>query len=176
MIYNKSTKIIFAITLFLNAFNLFAGQSQTANEDKDIEHITVTGEDQISVLRYAMYRAEEEFFNSFNDLTTNKDFKITCKKEPRHAFTRIVERQCKSAFESDIAFEITQRAIRSGRGGITNSPLKNEIYQEQEKIRKKQIAEMEKLIQENPKLMAKLIELNQAKAKLEHARKVDKSK
>lgn len=174
MIHNKSTKFIFAITLFLNAFNLFAEQSQTDSEDKDIEHITVTGEDQITVLRYAMYRAEEDFFDSFNDLTTKKDFKITCHNEQKHAFTRLKQRKCKSAFESDVAFELTQRALRSGRRGIENSPMKGEIYVAQERVRRKQLKEMERLLLESPELQAKLIKLNQAKANLAHAKQTNK--
>lgn len=162
MIIHKTAKFLLGISLLLSASKLFAEQNQITDDNKEIEQITVTGADQLSVLRYAMYRAEEDFFNSFNELTTNKDFKITCKKEPKHAFTRILERQCKSAFESDVAFELTQRAIRNG--GIEKSPMKGEIYVAQERVRRKQIAEMEKLLLENPEMQQKLIKLNQAKA------------
>lgn len=170
VIFSKPTKIVLVFALSLSYFNLHANQTSTNEKDDEMEHITVTGEDQLSVLRYNVYRAEEEFFNSFNDLLTNKDFKIACKNEKKHAFTRLKKRKCKSAFESDMSFEVTQTALRSGRGGIKNSPLKSEIHIEQQKLRKKQIAEMERLIKESPELQAKLIKLNQAKVKFESAK------
>ena len=154
----------------------FALTNDTKQEDENIEQITVTGDDQLSVLRYAMYRAEEEFFDSFNDLTTNKDFKITCHNEQKHTFTRLKKRKCKSAFESDMSFEVTQTALRSGRGGIKNSPLKSEIHIEQQKVRKKQIAEMKRLLLKSPELQAKLVKVNQAKVKFEQAKQTDKAK
>ena len=51
-----------------------------AQEQKpgDIEEIVVYGEPNVVQLRYAMYRAEEAFFDVFNSLNTIKDFKVKC--------------------------------------------------------------------------------------------------
>jgi hypothetical protein len=164
----KSIICLIAVSFTLHSAIPLAVEN-TEQPSEDIEQITVTGNDQINVLRYQMHRAEEEFFDFFNQLTTNKDFQITCKQEAKHGFTRIKQRNCSSAFETRIEFELTQDALRT-RGGLENVPLRGEIYTAQKIVRKKQLEEMKKLISENPDFQQKLIALNNAKAKFEQAK------
>ena len=150
-------------------------QLQSADTQEDIERITVEGSDQLSVLRHSFYRAEEDFFNLFNELTTDESFQITCKPKERHAFTRIKKRTCESKFQDEEEYAMTQKAIFNGSrrnedAWMARLPLQGEVYTQQRRLQKKQIAAMEALITENPELQQKLIKLNQAKQKYQDAK------
>lgn len=162
--------------------NAQTNMSQPENDSqKELERIIVEGDEQISVLRYNFYRAEEDFFNLFNELIDNESFRISCKQKERHAFTRIKQRSCESKFQDEEEYRMTQRAIQTGSrrydGTERNAghwmsrlPLQGEVYTQQKRLQKKQIAAMEALIVENPELQQKLIKLNEAKQKFEDAK------
>lgn len=146
-------------------------QTVASTTTKDIERITVDGDEQTSVLRYNYIRAEDSFFNAFNQLTDNTDFHITCEKKKRHSFTRIKLRDCESGFEKRITAELISEVMMRNRAAPSlGIPLPGQINAKQNKAREKQIEAMEVLIQQSPQLQEKLIALIEAKQKLDDAR------
>ena len=62
-----------------------------------IEEITVQGERTIYALRLAIESAETEVYNLFNELNSNDEFDVTCKKV-RYTRSRIPRRTCMAAY------------------------------------------------------------------------------
>lgn len=173
-------KTFYSISPFLLLLLLLqpAQAQPSQNTDEDMERITVDGSDLLITLRHNFYRAEEDFFSLFNELTTDKSFHITCDKKKRHAFTRIKQRDCESKYQDEESFKLTQRAIRSSNPTeaevwMKRLPMQGEEYREQRRMKKKQVEAMKKLVAENPELLAKLVALNEAKTKYEEAKAAD---
>ncbi|MEL7538042.1 MAG: hypothetical protein AAFM91_13410 [Pseudomonadota bacterium] len=146
-------------------------EAEPKSDDESIDEITVTGQGSVTSFRNQMFRAEDAFFDLFNQLTTEEDFEIVCERRRRHSFTRTTERYCESRFESRIAFELTQRNINLGSvESAIPVPLQGEYERQVKKRRDDQLKEMERVLLENPELQQKLIELNEAKAKYEEAK------
>lgn len=146
--------------------------ASTAKDGEPIDEVVVTAEGNLTFLRRQIIRAENDFYNLFNDLTSEDDFKIVCKKEKRHGFTNMIVRKCKSKYEDTIAFELTQRDRRLGSFERTSLPTtkQGEYEQRVAKRREEQLAEMARILQENPEFQQKLITLNEAKAKYDEVK------
>ncbi|MEM1262369.1 MAG: hypothetical protein AAGH76_08230 [Pseudomonadota bacterium] len=144
-----------------------------AQRDEAIDEVVVTAEGNLTYLRRQIVRAENDFYKLFNELTTEDDFKIICKKEKRHGFTNMIVRKCKSKYEDSIAFDLTQRDRRMGSFERTSLPTtkQGEYEQRVAKRREEQLADMARILQENPEFQQKLVTLNEAKAKYDEVKK-----
>lgn len=157
-------------SVFSQSKILQSSDNKTSTEAvEDIETIVIQGDDQIVVLRHNYIRAENDFFTSFNELTSDEDFKITCKKKKRHSFTRIVKRKCESAFESKI-FKQVMRETQRFDPNVAYLPPPGLVLARQKRIREKQISEMEDMVRSSPELQKKLLALIDAKRKYNKAR------
>lgn len=74
-------------------------------DSQKIEVIEVTGKRPVSFFKKLVNSAELNFYELYNDITTNRKFKVECKKVARHSFSRIKERKCIPAFASIAMFE-----------------------------------------------------------------------
>ena len=139
-----------------------------------VDEITVTGQGNRNYFKRQMIRAETEFYDLFNELTSEEDFRIVCKTEKRHAFTNIKVRKCESLYESRIAYELTQRAFQLGSQNSTNASVPATKRGEYEKRvaerRQEQLEDMARVLEENPEFKEKLIALNKAKADYEESK------
>ena len=139
-----------------------------------VDEITVTGQGNRNYFKRQMIRAETEFYDLFNELTTEKDFRIVCETENRHAFTNIKVRKCQSVYESRIAYELTQRAFQMGSRAGANIEVpatkRGEYAQRVAERRQEQLEDMARILEENPEFKEKLIALNKAKAEYEESK------
>ena len=139
--------------------------NQQQSVEKAIERIEVYGQRPLSFFKRALRNSEEDFFSLYNSLTNDDDFKVSCEDKVyvgRKTKTRI----CAPAFQNRILFEARQDArLRGSRRNLFNN-LTNisraEIKESMLERQKDHIADMNKLAQQNPELLAKLEEWNAA--------------
>ncbi|XOV77379.1 MAG: hypothetical protein ACFHVJ_10485 [Aestuariibacter sp.] len=113
-----------------------------------MEQIQVVGARPASFYKEEMIKAQLAFFDSYNQLTDNDEFKITCKRKPISAFSRLTKRVCEFGFISEEQYRGTQRAFQSisprnkALGNLTHNPGDIAIYKKQ---KKQHIAQLEEL-------------------------------
>jgi hypothetical protein len=172
---NKKTFAALITAPFLSitiASETAVSQDQTANSDKeDVEQIQVYGQRPPGYYKELMIQAELAFFDTYNQLTENEDFKIICSREPIGPFSRLTKRVCEPGYIDEEQFKGTQEAFSAvslrnkAIGNLTHTPGDLRIRKAQKKQREAQLEELRELVKTNPELQKKLINLNRAKAK-----------
>ncbi len=80
----KSTGLIFmALGAGLAAADEPASEPEQPATDSNIEEITVVGDETVPRLRHKLRRLDQEFFSLYNELNTQDEFDMICKKETR---------------------------------------------------------------------------------------------
>ena len=148
----RPQRAVSALLAAISALSLQAtAQNSEERAEEPIEEITVVGEKTLLNLKFAAYRAEEDFFELFNELNEKDEFDVFCDNES-NTYSRVKRRRCWSPFER----EIEEDAIRdmvgaSGQlGGGTRMLPRNEGLI---RAKRKQQAEMlQQMVLENPEL------------------------
>ena len=156
-----------------------AGQNQessddvfTSESDETPEEIIVYGKTDIIVLRNALYRAEEGFFDLFNSLNSNDEFDVKCEKNQtamqrrrRTTLGGMMGRRCSPSFALEYEAWATAQFIR---GGMLDASFANLEHQMQVRIKQREMeAEMARLIEANPEFLDKIGVLESAKDALD---------
>lgn len=116
------TRMALALTLIVSTMS-FASETTS----QGIETIEVTGKQPVSHFEKLMNTAEVNFYEMYNDITTNRKFKVECKRVARHSFSRIKERKCIPAFADIAMFEQMDR-MNALRGPKEFIPEKGTIF------------------------------------------------
>jgi len=173
MFTGRSARIVATIfyAVALNVCIASAGLSQTApadavtsGGDKAPEEIIVYGKTNIVILRNAVYRAEENFFDLFNSLNSDDAFDIECDKHQNAEQKRRSKRRCSPSFALEYEAWVTGRYLRNGGlMGMSNPAFANLEYQARVRAKEREMwAEMGELIEANPEFLEKIEELERA--------------
>ena len=121
-------------------------QQDDANEP-DIERIQVTGERPRIYFRREMIKAEDNFYDLYNKLTLNEDFKVRCEKVFR-AGSHIKNRVCKPNFTKTIRANMQAESLAE----MASTTYNQEVDFRIKKMQKKHYTAMEKTVNSNPQL------------------------
>jgi hypothetical protein len=137
--------------------------SQTAAPETSeaIEEITVYGDKPLHALRREVYRAEENFFDTFNSINDDDEYDVRCFYEIP-SFTHIRRHVCRANFVIEATSKESAPAF-SIQVGAFSRPAAFEIDRKRERLREL----MEAMIAENPELLQALIEYTDRKQTLE---------
>jgi hypothetical protein len=143
----------------------------TSKGDETPEEVIVYGKTNIIILRNALYRAEEDFFDLFNSLNSNDEFDVKCEKHQtalqrrRHTLhSGMSTRRCSPSFALAYEAWVTQRyMMNGGLGGMADPASANLDYRALVRVKQKEmVAEMAELIEANPEFLNKIDELERA--------------
>ena len=126
-------------------------QESDASSEEPIEEITVFGEKTLLNLKFASIRAENEFFELFNELNTDDEYDVFCDKEAS-VRSRVKRRRCWSPFERELEEDAMRDMVSpSGQlGAGTRMIVRNEALIRAK--RKKQAEMLQQMVLENPEL------------------------
>ncbi|GAC16147.1 hypothetical protein [Aliiglaciecola lipolytica] len=147
------------------AIALFAGgsfaeqQTQDKEVQEDLEKVEVVGTTPLYYYRQQMVKTELDFYDAFNELVEDPKFKVKCKRERVNGAARITQRACYPQYFLAKKSQLTEIAMRAN--GILPSNEEIEMMVQPEKA--ESLAYAEKLIEENPQLKKRLMEMYQAK-------------
>lgn len=131
-----------------------------AESSETIEEIVVYGEKPMSSLRRQVYRAEEKFFDAFNSLNQDDDFRVRCYYETP-SFTHIRRHVCRAKFVVDATSAEAARLL----GKAVGPAMPAEVAIERKKERFREV--IEELVAEHPELLQALDEYTNARQILE---------
>ena len=139
-----SSFIVFPASAGLNASDIQQGHQVNTTKTERIE---VLGTKSRMTFRREMIKAEDNFYDMYNQLTTNNDFKVQCHKEFR-SFSHIKNRVCKPNYT---------KTIRDDMYADTFADMMSSSYYQEVKFRinrmqKKHLKAMETTVNNNPKL------------------------
>jgi hypothetical protein len=175
---NHIIRLFVLSTLMVVHFMVSAAQEDGDSEKtvEDIEHVQVTGQRLAPYFKKLMYKAEEDFYGLYNDLTDNDDFKITCHRKEIHNFTRLKKRVCEAGYISKSINEGNEAAFSSMlkrnqlNGNFSGTSNKFQEARIALKYREKQLEDLKEKLLASPELMEKYIALTEAKTKYEEAK------
>ena len=159
----KLTKSIVAV-LSLSSYSLFANDNatdsvQAVSPNKDIESIDVTGSVPLLFYKDEMQAAELDFYELYNALNDNKKYTVVCRKQTRLG-SRIKTRVCHPQYVLDRMAQETQEVLSSGGAYPSLQQIEFAVKDE----RAESMKHVEELVKSNPKLLEKLVELNEKQA------------
>jgi len=164
---------LFALCTFI-VFPVSAGlygaevQQEADTNDPDIERIQVTGERPRIYFRREMIKAEDNFYDLYNKLTLNEDFKVRCEKVFRKG-SHIKNRVCKPNFTKTIRASMHAESIAEMASTSYNQEVKFRI----KKMQEKHYRAMEKTVNNNPKLKELLISFHSKRQELLDSKVLD---
>jgi len=146
-------------------------------QDEAVEEIIVYGDLSLTQLQREVFRAEEAFLDTFNEITTNDEFKFRCEYVVSTG-TRKRDHLCmpkfardagqRSAEEMMTTFELMGNALPGARirpgmaGGYTFFPSRANLRELQE-TEARMWEEMSTLVRENDEMQRSLLALTKAK-------------
>jgi len=174
------TSLLLTSLFSLNAFASMSNDVVKPEKvDDDVETITVVGERPIIYYRQVMQREEKQFYEMYNKLTENEDFKVHC------AFTYVGDgargESCQPQFARrlkhslllkervPVMMKMGQVAVMTDRMEIRKLDEKI-LGPELRKLGKKQRAHVEKLVKQHPELLEQLAKFSESKAVFEAKR------
>jgi len=134
-----------------------APQSQAPASD-ELEEIIVYGGAPLTQLRVQVYKAEDNYFATFNELNSTDEFDIHCRREAPTG-TRIAQRVCRAKFVTDLQARATREGVPFGEFA--------HLLREKEELLN---AEMRALVFEHPELLDALSEFDAAHEAFESER------
>ncbi|WP_269519181.1 hypothetical protein [Alteromonas sp. BMJM2] len=142
---------------------------------KEIEKIDVIGKQPPNLLRKAFYRHEDNFFDLYNELVDENQFRMDCEMRLRHLDTRVKKRECIPRYvEIENAKQLREAALRNGRvdaasflGAVPDRAGLRLVY---EKKKKQMATKMAELINSHPELTKRYTQYVEAKTKFEDAK------
>ncbi|MEM9688533.1 MAG: hypothetical protein AAF917_03560 [Pseudomonadota bacterium] len=89
--------------------------------DEPVDEVTVYAEETITVLRRKLRVVDERFFSRYNDINTNDDFDMVCKRETRIG-SQIPRQVCRSRLHrarlSEAAEDVLDEGVSMGEDSI----------------------------------------------------------
>jgi hypothetical protein len=178
MFTGRSARIVATIVsaVALNFCLASAGLSQTTSadavtseSDKTPEEIIVYGETNVIILRNALYRAEENFFDLYNSLNSHDEFDVACKKHQKSISERRKVHSCRPRFALEYEAWVTQHSMKSsGFIGLSIPTFANLEYQARVRAKEREMwAEIGEMVETNPEFLDETRELHRANRALE---------
>jgi hypothetical protein len=167
-------QLLFILTLSFVSSELLATQTASvdqqatepaASEKEDIEVIGVVGERSLAFFRIEAQKAEFDFYDAFNDLSQEPDFKVICRREKRVG-SNISNKVCYPQYLLNRMARETQDALYRG----VAPPNMKTIEFAAKKEREESLLYVEKLVSKNPQLLKMLIDLNEKQLRYEQAK------
>ena len=140
------------------------GPDAVSQDSNVLEEVTVYGHLPLTTLRFEVYRAEDNYFASFNELNSKDEFDIYCRWEAPTG-TRIKQRQCRARFYAELEYQAA-RQWRQGSGIPPQQWLASQQALIEDKARRLN-EEMRRLVIEHPQLFDALNEFDAAKERFE---------
>lgn len=148
----------------------------TTDTESEIERIDVIGKKPLVLMKRDMIRAEDEFYDLYNELVEYREMRMDCEMQSLHNFTRVKKRTCKPKFLEAIKNDEMDKAIdrAGGRNSIAN--IMNavpDIVIVRQRVKEKNIEManvMSELINKNKNLAEKYAKWLDAKNKYEAAK------
>ncbi len=128
-------------------------------ENENVETIEVTGTKPLLYYKRQVELAELDFYDLFNAIADEDKFKVKCRKEAR-AGSRIKTTVCYPQYVLTRMAQETQNALNSG----LPYPNLDDIEFLVENEKQESMKYVEEVVSSNPKLLAKLIEMNEKQA------------
>jgi hypothetical protein len=158
-------------------------QSEANSQDREIEEITVRGEQTFISIRAQITRAEDNLYSLFNDLNSKDEFDIFCRKT-RSTYSYIPKRSCDPVFFTNARAVSAQSAVSEMRQAFSDGGVDIEIlnrawtFIEPESEIKQQVAkdyedlnnEIQRIALENPDYLNALMQLGELKDLLRRER------
>lgn len=134
-------------------------QMQKEMQQENVETIEVVGTKPLLFYKRQVELAELDFYDLFNAIADEDKFKVKCRKEAR-AGSRIKTTVCYPQYVLSRMAQETQDAISSGLPYPKLDDIEFLVQREKEESMKY----VEEIVTQNPKLLAKLIEMNEKQA------------
>lgn len=165
MIVKLTKTIVVVLSLAASTMSISANASDNTNTSnkEDIERIGVTGSVPLLFYKDEMQSAELDFYEMYNALNDNKKYTIVCRKQTRLG-SRIKTRVCHPQYVLDRMAQKTQDVLSSGGAYPSLKQIEFAVKDERDESMK----HVEKLVKSNPKLLEKLIQLNEKQALYAH--------
>ncbi|GAA6186749.1 MULTISPECIES: hypothetical protein [Alteromonadaceae] len=144
---------------FVQSATLFAQVSSQPEPQRRVEQIEVVGTKPLYFYRQQMVKTELEFYDYYNDLVDNPKFKVKCKRERKQGAGRITQRACYPQYFLAKKTQLTEIAMRASAALPSDDDVAMQVQQEKQAS----LAYAEKLIEREPALKKRLIEMYQAK-------------
>ncbi|WP_334030058.1 hypothetical protein [Alteromonas sp. P256] len=166
---------------YMESIQIEAAQIESAKVNNkntvndDVEKIEVLGKMPANLLRKAFYRQEDNFFDLYNELIDENQFRMDCEMRSMHLQSKVKHRACIPRFvEIENARELETAALRSGRldaSSILNAvPDKAALRLIYAKKKKEMAKKMADLINSNPELAKRYTQYVEAKTKFENVK------
>jgi len=164
---------LFALCTFIvlpASAGLYGAEIQQEDEanDPDIERIQVVGERPRIYFRREMIKAEDNFYDLYNQLTPNDDFKVRCEKVFR-AGSHIKNRVCKPNFTKTIRANMYAGSLAE----MTSTAYNQEVDFRIKKMQEEHYKSMEKTVNNNPKLKELLLSFHSKRKALLDSKVLD---
>lgn len=130
--------------------------------DEKVEQIEVRGSVPLLYYKRQVELAELDFYETFNMLADEDKYKVKCRREARTG-SRMKTTACYPQYVLNRMAQETQAALNSG----APYPKLDDIEFLVENERKESLEYAEEIIKKNPKLMEKLVKLNEKQAEFE---------
>lgn len=145
----------------------------TANDD--VEKIEVLGKMPANLLRKAFYRQEDNFFDLYNELVDENQFRMDCEMRLRHLQSKVKYRACIPRYVGiENAKELKDAALRNGRieakSFLSGVPDIAGLRLTYAKKKKEMATKMAELINSNPELAKRYTQYVEAKTKFENVK------
>ncbi|MFA3793154.1 hypothetical protein AB6T38_18750 [Aliiglaciecola sp. SL4] len=148
------------VGLLIMALPSLAEQHSKDKElQEEVEKVEVVGTKPLYYYRQQMAKTELDFYDAFNDLVEDPKFKVKCKNIPREGAGRITQRACYPQYFLARKSKLTEIAMRARVALPSDDDVAMQVQQE----KKASLAYAEKLIESNPELKQRLLEMYQAK-------------
>jgi hypothetical protein len=142
---------------------------------KEIEKIDVIGKLPPNLLRKAFYRHEDNFFDLYNELVDENQFRMDCEMRLRHLQSKVKYRACIPRYVGiENAKELKDAALRNGRieakSFLSGVPDIAGLRLTYAKKKKEMATKMADLINSNPELAKRYTQYVEAKTKFENVK------
>ena len=164
-------RFIFVTVLSFGLVSASLGQAPSTETtspeaERTPEEIVVYGETNVIILRNALYRAEEDFFDLFNSLNSDDAFDVECKNRQKSITERRKDHRCAPSFALEYEAWVTSQFMRgmsNGYIGMLDPAFANLDYQARVRVKEIEMrAEMAELIEANPEFQDKIEALERA--------------
>lgn len=165
---NLKQVITWSILVLTAGFSSMSLGSESSSHD--VEVIEVTGKRPVSFFKKLVNSAELNFYELYNSITTNRKFKVECKRVARNSFSRVKERKCIPAFAGIAMYEQMDliNSLRAPSEYLGLNPLYLPVSRSRLKVAtddysEQQLNNIMEHLKTNPKLLERYNELINAR-------------
>ncbi len=154
-----------SLLLGLMMFSPQEAESVLPGGEEPVDEVTVYAEESITFLRRKLRTVDEQFFSRYNELNTNDDFDMVCKRETRLG-SQIPRQVCRSKLDRARTSEAAEDALDENIGlGDDSIGWKRKHYRQ---VRKdigevlKKDAELRNIVQDRKNILEEIERKKQA--------------